>query len=247
MPGKYRSGYFQGGKYYTGYQVSRRNLRSRYARMNGVKRLYTKRSYYRGRQGKTYNTEYKFHESNNNDATVAQTGGIQGSMNVVAQGLTETTRVGRKIWVHTISSRFEMVLQPQVDVGDISNGDTLRIILYLDQQANGAVATVTDILETAEYESFRNLANSGRFKILHDKFYTMNRRVSYVDGTNTSGTPLVVRQLSVYKTGLNIPIEYNGATGAVTEMATNNLSYLFISSQGICGVQNQINRIRYSD
>ena len=50
----------------------------------------------------------------------------------------------------------------------------MRVMLYHDKQANGATAAVLDILESADYQSFNNLVNSGRFRILMDRTYAMN-------------------------------------------------------------------------
>ena len=50
----------------------------------------------------------------------------------------------------------------------------VRIIVYLDRQCNGAAAGVTDLLESASYLSFRNLANQSRFKFLYDKTIPIN-------------------------------------------------------------------------
>lgn len=188
--------------------------------------------------------EHKFFDTTLTDTVVASTGSITPSANLVPQGTTESTRIGRKIIIRSIAVRFELVLPSFADQSDIPNGDTCRIMLFVDKQANGANAAVLDILETAVFDSYRNLSNKDRFIILHDKFYTLNRLVAGTDGTNTVGGPIVRRQIRHYKK-VNLPIEFNDTAGVITEVTSYNVALLYISSAGLCGIPKQETRIRY--
>ena len=124
------------------------------------------------------------------------------------------------------------------------DNDTARIILFWDKQCNGATAGVTDILESAQYNSFNNLANKGRFKILMDKRYTLN----YMTGIGTAGDQdysAVFKHGSYYKK-CNIPVEYDSTTGAITEIKSNNIGVLLIPSNGTSGFNSKF-RFRFSD
>lgn len=195
-------------------------------------------------EGISLQQELKFKDTVSTDAIVSATGGIAIGPNLVVQGTGEEERIGRKIIIRSIAARFQVVLPSQTNADDLNGGDTIRIIIFVDKQANGANATVLDILETATYDSFRNLANKNRFNILIDKWTTLNRRVSMTDGTNTASTPLVIKEFKFFAK-LNLPIEFDGTTGAVTEIQSNNIQYLYISSQGVGGIPNQCTRIRF--
>lgn len=196
--------------------------------------------------GPSLQQELKFKDTVSTDAVVVFTGAIQIGPNLVAQGTGEEERVGRKIIIRSISCRFQCVLPADPDAPNITGGDTLRIIIYIDKQANGAAATVLDILETATYDSYRNLSNTNRFIILKDKWVTMNRPNSVLDGQapETSTSPIFVREWKWYKK-LNLPIEFDGTSGVLTEIQSNNISYLYITAFGIAGVNLQCTRIRF--
>ncbi len=188
--------------------------------------------------------ELKFKDHQRSDAVVPIGGAITSSIVLVGQGITESTRIGRKIAVRSMNLRFQISLPSGVDLADVPNGDTMRIIVFLDRQANGANAEVLDLLETATYNSNLNLANKGRFYIYRDKFITINRSVAVTDGTNTSTTPLVLREFNMYRK-LNVAVEFDGTSGLISELTTNNIAFLYITSQGLAGITDQESRIRY--
>ncbi len=123
-------------------------------------------------------------------------------------------------------------------------GETLRIMVLVDHQANGAAPAVLDILETATYNAYRNLAKKQRFDVLLDKIWTFNRQVAITDGTNTGSSPARIREFKWFKR-VQIPIDFDSTTGALTEITSNNIVFFYITSFGIAGVLNNITRIRY--
>ncbi len=186
--------------------------------------------YYRGRAQGCGGTELKFHDLDIDDANVAANGNIaEDSVLTVVQGDGESERIGRKLCVKKIGWRFTCELLTTATVGV---SESLRVILYLDTQTNGATATVTDILETDDYQSFNNLANKGRFKIYMDRVYDLNVQAAAGDGT-TNDQPNFVINDSFYKT-CSIPIEYDNSagTGAIATMRSNNIGVLLVSSVG---------------
>ncbi len=189
--------------------------------------------------------ESKFLDSDKDDAVVASGGAITTSVNLVAQNATESGRIGRKITITKIQLAISLSLPISQDDADIPSGDVCRVICYIDKQTNGADATVTDILETGEYDSFRNLANATRFQFLMDQTWPLNRQVAMTDGTNTSGGPNVVRNLVRKYFNVRIPIEFNSTTGAITEIRTNNVALLYITKNGLTALSNKV-RIRYT-
>ncbi len=188
--------------------------------------------------------ELKFFDIDIDDAVVAASA-VTDSVNKIAQGVTEITRVGRKCTIKSIHWRYQITL-PEIDAAaDPALGDTLRIILYVDKQCNGATIAATDLLETANFQSFRNLANSGRFNILCDKTHSINYTAMASDNAGVVSQSAVNLNY-VFNMKVNLPIEFNAATGAITEIRSNNIGVLLTTANGLCGFFSAM-RLRFSD
>lgn len=188
--------------------------------------------------------ELKFFDVTLDDAVVASGGTITDSINKIAQGVTEVTRVGRKCTIKSIGWRYLISLPEVAAAANPPGSDTVRVIMYLDKQCNGATATVTGILEGAQFQEFNNLANKGRFRTLVDEMVDIN----YLSGIGITATQdyAQVRISGSFFKKCNIPIEFDAATGAITEIRSNNLGVLLISSAGLAGFGSRI-RLRFSD
>jgi len=107
--------------------------------------------------------------------------------------------------------------------------------VFKDSQCNGVQATVTSILDSANVFSFYNEDNipengPKRFIIYYDEFHTINAAGVGFQGTYIeSGTN---RRLFQLNHKLNVPVQFNSTTGAITEQNTNTLGLLVISLQG---------------
>ncbi len=193
--------------------------------------------------GRTFNIEKKFHDVDIDDTAIANTGTIVlDSCNKIPQGVTEVTRVGRKATIKQINWRFEVRLPTQTAAASAS--DVARIILYHDKQANGATAAVTDLLETANYQSFNNLANKSRFRTLMDRTYDLVSQAGGGDGTAEDYGQVIISDTLFKK--VNIPIEYNSTAGAITEITSNNIGLLTISRSGLAAFASKM-RLRFTD
>lgn len=154
----------------------------------------------------------------------------------IAQGATENQRVGSRMVVKELGFKFTLV-QNQF-AGDISLAQchTVRVIIFLDKQCNGAAVTSTDILQDAAgvpgSESaldFRKLNNIGRFKLLMDRSYNLNAPGGL--GSNSGSTVLMPERCLTdhfFWKG-QITVEYSGATGAITELRSNNIGYMILN------------------
>ncbi len=238
---KRKRGPFGGGNYYkpTAGSYKKRRM-SGPSVIPGKTRVGGYYGRYAGRDG-----ELKFHDVDLDDAIVSATGTMTASINLIPQGTTEKTRIGRKCTLRNISWRYQCDLPLRDAVATPQQPDTVRIILFNDKQCNGATATNTDILETADFQSFRNLSNSGRFNILMDKLVTLNYTTFASDGAGVVSNCAVIREGTFFKS-LTLPLEFSGITGAITEIRSNNLGVLIISSEGQAGFESKI-RLRYSD
>lgn len=184
--------------------------------------------------------EMKFHDK---DVAIvgATAGALDTSLNLVAQGAGESERVGRKIVVRKFNCHWTCFLDPTATAG--STSDLLRVIFYVDKQANGAAATAAQILETGSsypYQAFRNLANVDRFQILKDFTVALNAMGS----TGASATE--TQKQGRFSLNCNIPIEFDGATGALTEIRSNNIGCLVLGERAGSDFRAAI-RLRYSD
>ncbi len=192
--------------------------------------------------------ELKFHDIDVDDAVVSAAGTIQntGSINLIPQNTTEITRIGRKCTIRKIQWRYQINLPEVVDAATPGGGDTCRVILYKDKQCNGATATVTGILESADYHSFYNLGNSGRFTIYMDRYHTLNyRTLTAAQNADTFEHSNVFLQ-GRFSKSVTCPLEFDSTAGALTEIRSNNLGVLLISSTGVCAFNSSF-RLRFSD
>lgn len=160
----------------------------------------------------------------------------------IPQGVTESTRVGRKCVIRQIYAKGQIELEAQTSKN--TTFDKARVIVYLDKQANGGVAGVTQLLESTSVDSFRNLAESGRFRILADTVIAINSIAGSGDGT-TEDYGRVLRTWSFSKL-CNIPIEYSAVAGILTEIRSNNIGVLTISDSART-VLGATFRVRFSD
>lgn len=180
--------------------------------------------------------ELKFFDTNVDNATMAATGEVFPSVNLVAQGTGESQRIGRKLVIKSIDWKYTVSLP-----GGGAAADTVRIIIFVDKQCNGSAATVAEILASTDYQSFNNLSNKGRFLTLCDKTFTLNRNA----GQLSSSYPEVRMDGTWHKT-LNLPIEFDSTTGAITEIRSNNIGVLQIDATSQAKLDSVV-RIRYVD
>ncbi len=218
----------------------------RFGLLRGRRAGYLRRGGYYGR----YNTpggagELKFFETAIDDAVVVGAGAVSPSVNLIPQGVTESTRVGRKCTLKALMWRGNVTLPEQDAQTTPQSGDVVRLMVILDKQANGAVFTVTDILETADWQSFNNLANSSRFRVLMDRLITLNYQGLASDGAGVVSQANYVLPFTFFKK-CNIPLEFSSTTGAIGEIRSNNVTILAITSGGIAGLGSNF-RVRFAD
>ncbi len=184
--------------------------------------------------------ELKFHDVDLDDVVVATGGNITPSINIIPQGVTEINRIGRKCTITKIGWRYRVSLPAVASAA--TGGDTVRVIMYQDKQANKLTAAATDILETADFQSFRNLVNAGRFNIICDKTHAVNSYGAAGDGT--ANDALAYEENFQMWKNVNIPLEFNATSGALTEITSNNLGVLLVGRAGLASFDSKI-RLRF--
>lgn len=212
--------------------------------MPAAARGYMRTSGYYGRYSAASGGESKFFDVTLDDAVVATAGGLTDSINKIAQGTTESERDGRKCTVTSVHWKYEISL-PEIDaLATANSSDAVRVIMYVDKQANGATAAVTDLLETANYQSFYNLANQQRFRILTDVVHQINYKTLASDGAGLVSSAQVLQEYRK-SCAVRLPLEFSATTGAITEIRSNNIGVLLISRNGIAGFNSEL-RVRFS-
>lgn len=162
-------------------------------------------------------------------------GTVKNDIMEISAGTGENQRIGRKLTLRHLNMRYTIK-------NEGSTMNTVRVIVILDKQCNGTGITVPDFLQTEDYQSFNNLANSNRFKTLHDRMHTVP----------SQGVSTAIGKLSdeLYIKDLNVPVEYSGTTGGLTEIKSANISMLVIPDKASTNLSlrfNSTTRLRYSD
>lgn len=163
---------------------------------------------------------------------------------LIPQGVTESTRVGRKCTIKSI----EMVGTITSNLGAATVAQARgsgHLWLVQDMQCNGAAAGISDIIEGSNLGvGLRDLANKSRFRVLK-KFY-MNLNPGAGVTAALAGNS---KYFHWYKK-CDIPIEYSSTTGAIGEIRSNNL--FLIAGVNNSNISDLINvsgkvRVRFSD
>lgn len=98
----------------------------------------------------------------------------------VAQGASVSQRVGKKIMLKSLQFRGYAA-----NNSTASFNDCAMLIVY-DKRPTGSVPAVTDILVSANAQSFNNDANSGRFQILKRQDFELVMPAAATTGTENS-------------------------------------------------------------
>ncbi len=196
---------------------------------------YRKSGFY-GRYNKNTGTsELKFLDRTIPTLTVPIAGSVVNILPLlIPENTSPSGRIGRKIVVKSIGFRMHITLANST----LPDHDLLRIIILIDKQCNGAQPAVSDILQNANTATaFYNLQNSGRFEVIFNKYYNLFSRAG---AGNTAGGLLYGGDTKFIHGYFkcNIPIEYNASTGAITEIRSNNIVMIAISTHADVAIGN---------
>jgi len=169
--------------------------------------------------------------------------GVITLINGVAQGDDFNQREGRQITVKSVQVRgfFDRIALTDQQAAHC------RLLVLMDQQANGAAPTMADILEQAtEPLSFMNLNNRERFKVLAD----VQTILGLQDATNgwSTTTQGDNAYFDIWK-----PVSFNttfGGTGATAASIQKNAIYVVVMSDDVVNTISRCNwtaRVRFTD
>lgn len=171
------------------------------------------------------------------------TTGSVTALNLVATGTDINNRIGRKVMLKSVQVRGTVY-----PVDDATQSGSSRVMVVYDAQPNpSAIATITDILQASEGDSYQNLNNRDRFKVLAD-YHLPVGRVSNT-ATQTLTVSPGIHEINCFKS-VNLPVIFNGTTTAVIGAITTGVLLLVtIGTQGAgLGGQAQLTcRVRFTD
>lgn len=196
-----------------------------------------------GFYGRYNRGELKFWDLDISFAPLATNGNQHGSLNLIPAGTSESSRIGRKVVLRKISMRLRLTMPSNTGIG--LSTDIIRIMIMLDKQANGA--NPSGILTADTWDAFNELANKNRFRTLLEKTVALNATAAA-----WNGSAVVVGEVSRafnFNVDVNIPVEFNGTTGVISEIRSNN-TFLYVQTldstntgcvlEGVC-------RVRFTD
>lgn len=140
-------------------------------------------------------------------------------------GSTYNQRIGRKVVLKSILIKLEIVYNPISTTNATGQTDTVRIMLVVDKQANGQLASINyDILDPSLTGSDftkililpNNLANKDRFVTLYDKYHSFK-----INAYTTTSNNVVNRHIKIYKK-CNFEVVYNNSSSTATAFPTSN-------------------------
>lgn len=199
--------------------------RRRYAKVNNLKQptkyktLVRKPYNARVRQSLVFDNRPMNVEKKNVDTFFAVTAPGAGvwsaptQLNVLAQGNTAQTRVGRSVHMTSIQLRYNYI-RPSA-----SGPGQARILVIYDKQSNQSIPATLDILAADTSVSPLQLANSERFIVLLDELTD-----------SIQSTSLNISGMRYRKIGL--PAVYNGAAGTSGQVNTGTV-WLYVANNDV--------------
>lgn len=163
-------------------------------------------------------------------------------INGVAQGSDFTNRTGRKSKMVTVQVAGQ--LGPTGGT-DNSTGCHAKVFVVFDTQPNGALPTMTDILTASTSDSFMNLNNRDRFKVVaqHDV------ALGPFDNTSTTAySDSAISLVSIYKK-IDVETIYDGTTAGIADVQTGSLLLVTIGNNAAAQgyVARLAVRVRFTD
>lgn len=164
--------------------------------------------------------------------TITGAGTISRTATVIAQGNDFDERDGQDIIIHQIVTRTVYVLPRVLQDPLAAVNDSIRIIIFIDHNANNA-PLVSDVLETAagtHINTWFKYENRARFLIIYDHTITMHRTAA-TSGVGAGDWFPETNATRTVQLDVKVPMHFAGADG--TAPTSNNIGALAISKNGV--------------
>lgn len=158
-------------------------------------------------------------------------------LNGVAQGTDYNQRIGRQFLVTSCT------IHGYIEAG--TGNAAGRVLLVWDYAPNGVIATVTQILTASSSQSFLNLDNRGRFKILRDIHLPVSNAAS-----GTAGAPTVLPIETYWRPKQPLVTNCSGTAATIGSIQSGALLMVTIGDEAVGPTAPNMNictRVRYRD
>jgi len=212
----YKPGFQRKAPYAKYQSMSRNNYRQRISQ----KQVYVPKPVYTSKERKYSDTAVSAHQ-------VCQSG-TWSLLHVPLLGSDYNNRVGRKTVAKSVYIRGKLEIVPAATPKTANVGCGLaRMILVVDNQPNGALPAVTDLLVSASAESQLNPNNRDRFTILKDKQFVLDAYAVDLAGAYVGESwNRTIHPIKVYKK-LNIETIFNGEDDGSIDTINTGAIYMF--------------------
>jgi len=154
------------------------------------------------------------------------TTGSVTALNLIAEGNDNTTRLGRKATMRSVSVRGYVV---QAGVANVAQQG--RLLVVWDNAAAGALPVITDVLTAITSSSFVNVNNVARFTVLYDNTYEV--------GSLNTGATVSIADQTVKKVDVELRVDsstqFSGTTAAIGSIQNGTLLLLTMGSSAAAG------------
>lgn len=152
----------------------------------------------------------------------------------IAQGDTGITRDGRQAVIEAIYLHGQVVFGiTETSIAPLSD-QTCRVVMVLDTQTNGAQLNAEDVFTTigagSDVNSFRQLDFQKRFKVLHDKTFTLDLHCTS-EGSNAFSSGNRIKNFRMaYRWPKGLVVNYTGTTDAISTVQDNSVHLICTST-----------------
>ncbi len=170
------------------------------------------------------------------------------SLSAIAQGDGESQRDGRRVDLLSVHVKGLVNVIAAEAATAPQNSGIMRLILVLDKQTNGAQLNAEDVMTnlTFDVNSWRNLQNSQRFRILKDIRINMpvnNQTTFQVNDFSIGAQTYPFEMHVVFKKP--IQVNHTGTTAVVTSIADNSIHLIGVCNLSTTGSIDYSSRVRF--
>jgi len=181
-------------------------------------------------------------------ATVPAAGGVTDCLLLgLIAGNTDNSRVGNHLTMTNISIHGEVYVESDAGfvVSDATAFDDVRIIVVYDKQSNGTAPAITDVLNTADINSFRNMNQLDRFIVLKDKRMSLHTNLTFEGSTSVRNA--IMPSIFKFNKKVALPVDFADATTAtIANIKTGGLFVMAISRNGLAATH-LTTRVKFLD
>lgn len=172
--------------------------------------------------GRPLRRELKWVEYFNIAAIAASASFVGALVNDPLQGTNESERIGRRIQMVYLDVKFIYVPNALSTLDQL-----LRVIIFIDRQANGTTPSTASLVANSSTASqtiisHRYESNRDRYRFLHDQVYT----------SNYNGESIIKRHFTIPLSGRDSKVTFSTlSAGTVADINTNSMWVYFVTDQ----------------